>query len=109
MCDESGSTPAKHAAATELNPLFHEPARLALLAALAPAEYVELSTLLQLTGASKSALSKHLSALSDAGVVEVSKGTRDKRGRRVVLTTEGRSAFNSYLAYLECIVRNARQ
>lgn len=93
----------------ELNPLFHEPARLAVLAALAPAEDVEFSTLLQLTGASKPALSKHLSALADAGVVALSQEMTDKRGRRVILTAHGHSAFSFYLERLERLVRNAQQ
>ena len=91
-----------------LNPLFHEPARLAVLSVLAPAEYVEFATLLQLTGASKSALSKQLSALAAAGGGSVSPGASDKRGRRVALTSEGRVAFEAYLAQLERIVSQAR-
>lgn len=91
-----------------LNPLFHEPARLAALSALAPAEYVEFATLLQITGVSKSALSKHLSALADAGVVEASRTDADKRGRRFSLTPQGRSDFNAYLGMLTRIVRNAQ-
>ncbi len=109
MVDPSNSTQERRIAASTLNPLFHEPARLAVLSALAPAEYVEFSTLLQLTGASKSALSKHLSTLSDAGVIDVSQATADKRGRRIALTFQGRSDFDSYLANLERIVRQARQ
>lgn len=91
-----------------LNPLFHEPARLAALSALAPAEYVEFATLLQITGVSKSALSKHLSALVEAGVVEVGRTDADKRGRRFSLTAQGRSEFNAYLGMLTRIVRNAQ-
>ena len=91
-----------------LNPLFHEPARLALLSALAPAEYADFAALLRITGVSKSALSKHLSALADAGVVEVGKSDTDRRGRRIALTTEGRAAFETYLDALTAIVQNAR-
>lgn len=91
-----------------LDPLFHEPARLAALAALGPTEYVELASLLKLVGVSKSALSKHLSILTDAGIVTVSQSAADKRGRRVALTTHGRAAFDAYLSYLEQLVRNAR-
>lgn len=94
---------------TALDPLFHEPARLALLSALAASEYADFSALLRFTGVSKSALSKHLSALSDAGVVTVSQSVADKRGRRVSLTPAGRSDFNDYLGTLEALVRNAQQ
>lgn len=88
--------------------MFHEPARLAALAALGPAEYVELASLLKLVGVSKSALSKHLSVLTDAGIVTVSPSATDRRGRRVALTAHGRAAFEAYLSHLEDLVRNAR-
>lgn len=91
-----------------LDPLFHEPARLAALSALVPAEYIEFASLLTLVGVSKSALSKHLSMLSDAGMVTVSQSATDKRGRRVALTAQGRAAFDAYLSYLEHLVRSAR-
>ncbi|MBF4567169.1 transcriptional regulator [Plantibacter sp. VKM Ac-2880] len=92
-----------------LNPLFHEPARLALLSALAPAEYSDFASLLRITGVSKSALSKHLSVLAEAGVVEVGKSDTDRRGRRIALTAEGRVAFESYLDALAAIVERARR
>ena len=92
-----------------LNPLFHEPVRLKVLSALAPTQDMEFSTLVRLTGASKSALSKHLSALTDAGIVDVSQATADRRARRVALTVQGRTDFDSYLAALERIVRQARR
>jgi len=91
-----------------LNPLFHEPARLALLSALAPAADIEFSALLDLTGASKSGLSKHLSALAGAGVITVSPNESDRRGRRIALTPQGRAEFDAYLGRLEQIVRSAR-
>lgn len=109
MLDHHSSTAEGVSTTSALNPLFHEPARLAVLSALAPTEYVEFSTLLRITGVSKSALSKHLSALSDSGVIDVSQTASDKRGRRVALTTHGRSDFDSYLATLAIIVRNAQQ
>ncbi|MET0353618.1 transcriptional regulator [Plantibacter flavus] len=92
-----------------LNPLFHEPARLALLSVLAPAEYADFASLLRITGVSKSALSKHLSALADAGVIEIGKSDTDRRGRRIALTAEGRVAFESYLDALGTIVQRARR
>lgn len=95
--------------ASALDPLFHEPARLAVLSALSPAEYVDVSTLLRLTGVSKSALSKHLSMLAGAGVVSVSQSASDKRGRRVALTPLGRASFTAYLAALTALVRDAQR
>lgn len=91
-----------------LNPLLHEPARLAILAALAPAQYVEFSTLLKLVGVSKSSLSKHVSALADAGIIVVENSPADRRVRRLSLSEPGRESFNVYLQQLEDLVRSAR-
>ena len=89
-------------------PLLNEPARLAILAALAPAEYVEFSTLLKLVGVSKSSLSKHISALADSGVMTVEKSPADRRVRRLALSEPGRESFDLYLQRLEDLVRSAR-
>jgi DNA-binding MarR family transcriptional regulator len=104
-----GNSPEGNAPALRLDPLLHEPARLAMLAALAPADYIDFSTLLRLVGVSKSALSKHISALTDAGVVAVTSGPSDKRVRRIELTDAGRESFDAYLRRLEEIVRSARR
>ncbi|WP_371131266.1 MarR family winged helix-turn-helix transcriptional regulator [Microbacterium sp.] len=87
---------------------MHEPVRLAVLAALAPADYVDFSALLRLVGVSKSALSKHVSALTDAGVVVVANSPTDRRARRIALTDAGRRSFDAYLQRLDEIVRSAR-
>jgi len=100
--------PKADASAMRLDPLMHEPARLAVLAALAPADYVDFSALLRLVGVSKSALSKHVSALTDAGVVVVANSPTDKRARRISLTDAGRRSFDAYLQRLDEIVRSAR-
>lgn len=95
-------------ASSRLDPLLHEPARLSILAALSPAEYIDFSTLLRLVDTSKSALSKHLSALAEAGVVTVSTSPTDGRVRRIALSDRGRESFNAYLRRLDEIVRSAR-
>lgn len=100
--------PGGDSAALRLDPLLHEPARLTVLAALAPADYIEFSALLSLVGVSKSALSKHVSALTDAGVVVVTNSPTDKRARRIALSDTGRESFDAYLRRLEEIVRSAR-
>lgn len=91
-----------------IDPLLNEPARLAILAALAPAEYVEFSTLLKLVGVSKSSLSKHISALADAGIMTVEKSPADRRVRRLALSEPGRESFDLYLQQLEDLDRSAR-
>lgn len=96
------------AASFSLDPLLHEPARLSILAALSPADYIDFSTLVRLVGVSKSALSKHVSALAEAGVVVVTSSPADRRVRRISLSESGRESFDAYLRRLEEIVRVAR-
>lgn len=104
MSDEREADPP----GMRLDPLMHEPVRLAVLAALAPTDYIDYSALLRLVGVSKSALSKHVSALTDAGIVAVVSSPADKRARRISLTDAGRESFDAYLKRLEKIVRDAR-
>ncbi|QTE28607.1 MarR family winged helix-turn-helix transcriptional regulator [Pengzhenrongella sicca] len=105
MIEHSGDS---RLAPLRLDPLLHEPARLSILAALTPAEYIAFSALQRLIGVSKSALSKHISALADAGVVVITSSPADKRTRRIALTEFGRESFDTYLHRLEEIVRSAR-
>ena len=82
--------------------LIHAPARLTITALLAPADWVEFRFLRERTELSESALSKHLTALVNAGYVEVRKGALS--GRRVTwfrLTAHGRTAFEGHVKALE--------
>ncbi|GII04140.1 winged helix-turn-helix domain-containing protein [Planobispora takensis] len=96
-----------------MDPLFNEflhvPARLSIVALLAPADWVDFAFLRDSIGTSDSALSKQVSALAAAGYVEVRKG-QDKRARRtsVQLTPTGRDAFQQHAAALERIVALAK-
>ncbi|MGW5685355.1 winged helix-turn-helix domain-containing protein [Nonomuraea sp. NPDC003754] len=96
-----------------MDPLFdeflHVPARLSIVAVLAPADWVDFGFLRDAVETSDSALSKQVSALAAAGYVAVRKG-QDKRARRtfVQLTSEGRHAFRRHAAALERIVELAR-
>ncbi|MER6577591.1 transcriptional regulator [Nonomuraea sp. NPDC001023] len=96
-----------------MDPLFdeflHVPARLSVVALLAPADWVDFGFLRDSVGTSDSALSKQVSALAAAGYVVVRKD-QDKRARRtyVQLTPQGRSAFQRHAAALERIVALAR-
>lgn len=88
---------------------LHVPARLSIVALLAPADWVDFGFLRDTVGTSDSALSKQVSALAEAGYVEVRKD-QEKRARRtfVRLTSEGRAAFERHAAALERIVALAR-
>jgi DNA-binding MarR family transcriptional regulator len=88
---------------------LHVPARLSVVALLAPADWVEFGFIRDSVGTSDSALSKQITALANAGYVAVRKG-RDAGGRRtrVRLTPQGRQAFQRHAAALEQIVAAAR-
>ncbi|MEE6259827.1 transcriptional regulator [Plantactinospora sonchi] len=90
--------------------LIHAPARLSLVALLAPADAVEFGYLRDQLGLSDSALSKHISALGAAGYVAVHKENRGRGVRRtwLALTDAGQTAFDGHVAALDRIVARAR-
>lgn len=92
----------------DLDPFLHAPARLSILSLLAPAEWVTFAFLRQSTGTSDSALSKQLSALEAAGLVESRKDLTARRSTSVRLSPRGRVVFEGYLATLEAVVARAR-
>ena len=91
-----------------IDEFLHTPARLSVLSLLAPAEWVLFSFLRESVGTSDSALSKQVSALEDAGYVEVSKNRDVRRATSVRLTPAGRTAFDAYLRTLEDLVARSR-
>jgi DNA-binding MarR family transcriptional regulator len=93
----------------DFDEFLHVPARLSIAALLAPAEWVEFAFLRGALETSDSALSKHLSALANAGYISVRKEREDRvRRTRVRLTDEGREAFRRHAAALERLVAAAR-
>jgi DNA-binding transcriptional ArsR family regulator len=89
---------------------LHVPARLSLVALLAPADWVDFAFLRDALGTSDSALSKQLSALANAGYITVRKEREDGvRRTRAQLTAEGRQAFRDHAAALERLVAAARE
>jgi DNA-binding MarR family transcriptional regulator len=89
--------------------LIHAPARLRACAALDPVREIEFGALQALLGISKSALSKHVSALTDAGYVAQRRAVRDTRQRVwLCLTPAGRSAYRGHVAALHRIVGRAQ-
>jgi DNA-binding MarR family transcriptional regulator len=100
----------EQAAAAEdgFDDLIHAPVRLRICAALDPVREVEFGALLTMLDISKSALSKHVSALTDAGYVEQRRAVRDTRQRVWLrLTPAGRSAYQGHVAALHRIVGRA--
>lgn len=89
--------------------LIHAPARLRICAALDPVREIEFGALLTLLDISKSALSKHISALAEAGYVAPRRAVRDTRQRVWLRLTEtGRSAYRGHVAALHRIVGRTR-
>lgn len=87
------------------DPVIHAPVRLRLCAALEPVREVEFGTLLSLLGLSKSALSKHISVLTDTGYVSQRRAVRDTRQRMwLSLTETGRKAYKGHVTALKQIV-----
>jgi DNA-binding MarR family transcriptional regulator len=89
----------------ELDPLIHAPARLQAMTTLSAVSEAEFATLRSALEVSDSVLSKHLSALADAGYVRVRKGVRD--GRRttwIALTKAGQKALREHVAALRRLI-----
>ena len=90
------------------DPVLHPPARLQIAAVLANVDTAEFAKLRKLVGVSDSVLSKHLSALAEAGHVSLRKRARDGRQRTwASLTRSGRTAFKAHVAALQKIVEGA--
>ncbi|WKD36777.1 transcriptional regulator [Streptomyces xanthophaeus] len=94
----------------DFDEFLHVPARLSVVALLAPADWVEFGFVRDAVGTSDSALSKQVAALAEAGYVEARK-TRNRTGRHthLRLTPYGRQAFQRHASALERIVAAARK
>ena len=89
---------------TGFDAVLHPPARLQIAAVLAQASDAEFARLKDITGASDSVMSKHLSALADAGYVSLRKANAGGRQRTwASLTSSGRKAFRQHVKALEAL------
>jgi DNA-binding MarR family transcriptional regulator len=89
----------------ELDPLIHAPARLQVVTTLSAVSEAEFATLRAALEVSDSVLSKHISALTDAGYVRTRKGVRE--GRRttwITLTNAGRKALRQHVTALRRLI-----
>ncbi len=93
-----------------LDRVMHEKARLGILASLAAnAEGVLFNDLKQLCSLTDGNLSRHLGVLSEAGLVEIWKGSTGSRPQTMYrLTTVGRERFAEYISVLEKVVADAQ-
>lgn len=88
-----------------LDPLIHPPARLQVVTTLSAVSEAEFATLRAALQVSDSVLSKHVSALADAGYVRSRKGVQ--AGRRttwIALTSAGREALREHVAALRQLI-----
>ncbi|MFY1693994.1 transcriptional regulator [Solwaraspora sp. WMMA2101] len=90
---------------TGLDEVVHQRARLGILTIAHEARRVEfgyLRTHLELTAGN---LSRHLSVLETAGLIEIEKGYEGRRGRTwITLTAAGRSALTDEVARLKQLI-----
>ncbi len=93
-----------------LDRVMHERARLGILASLAAhAGGLLFNDLKQLCTLTDGNLSRHLAVLSEAGLVEVWRGTAGPRPQTMYrLTPDGRRRFAEYLGVLEKVVADAQ-
>ncbi|MDG6077866.1 ArsR family transcriptional regulator [Erythrobacter litoralis] len=94
----------------QIDPAYHHPARLQIAAMLARVDEVEFATLRDIIEVSDSVLSKHLSALSDAGYVKLKKAKSEGRQRTwASFTRDGRNGFAKHMAALRELAEMAEQ
>lgn len=93
----------------DIDRIIHEPARLmivAVLSAVAEADFLYLLTATQLT---RGNLSSHLSRLEEAGYVAIEKTFDGKTPRTICrLTQEGQTAFESYREQMQPVIQAHR-
>ena len=96
--------------AAAIDPVLHPPARLQIAAALSRVDDIEFATLRDVIDVSDSVLSKHLSALADAGYVKLRKAKADGRQRTwAAFTKDGTQAFRAHMAALRELAAAAEQ
>ena len=99
------SDPAIDDAQAGFSPLLQAPARLQIAALLSHAQDAEFQRLKDVTGCSDSVVSKHLSALADAGLIRMRKAAINGRSRTwVKLTQQGRAVYLAHVAALQNII-----
>ncbi len=89
-----------------LNTILHQELRLSIISFLLGVESAEFKKLLEVTKASKGNLSVQLTKLQQAGYVEIVKSFKGNYPHTdCKITSEGRQAFESYLAELKKLLK----
>lgn len=94
-----------------LDRVIHEKARLSIVSSLAgQADGLLFNELKEVCALTDGNLSRHISILQDAAVVEVWKRLRNNRSQTLVrLTPDGRRRFLEYLEQLEQVIADANK
>lgn len=90
---------------TGLDDVVHQRVRLGILTVTHEARRVEFGYLRTQLGLTAGNLSKHLSVLEDAGLIEVEKGYEGRRGRTwITLTAAGDTALAEEIGRLKLLI-----
>ncbi|GAC78437.1 transcriptional regulator [Gordonia malaquae] len=90
------------------DPVIHAPARLRICAIAAASSYVEFGELQTRLDLSKSALSKQVAQLTEAGYLSEEYVTRAGRSRlRLALTEDGLQAYRDHVRALKDIIESS--
>ena len=90
---------------TGLDDVVHQRVRLGILTVTHEARRVEFGYLRTQLGLTAGNLSKHLSVLEDAGLIEVEKGYEGRRGRTwITLTAAGDTALAAEIGRLKLLI-----
>jgi DNA-binding MarR family transcriptional regulator len=89
----------------DLDPHLQAPARLKLVTMVSAVSEAEFAVVRDRLDVSDSVLSKHLSALGEAGYVRMHKGTHlGRRTTWISLTHRGRKALTTHVAVLRALI-----
>ncbi|MDQ2866454.1 MAG: transcriptional regulator [Candidatus Eremiobacteraeota bacterium] len=104
-------TDLKRARATNLDPVFHERARLGICSTLvAHSDGVAFTLLQERCHLTDGNLNRHLHALVEERIIETERRTGPGRPQTTVrITTTGRERFLAYIDALEAIVRDVHR
>jgi DNA-binding MarR family transcriptional regulator len=92
---------------TKFDRMIHNPSRLAIMAVLAGCESADFTFLEQETELNKGTLSKGLTALEEAGYIEIKKRFKGKfPNTSASLTAAGRKAFKSYRRQYQAFLKS---
>ncbi len=92
-------------ALSDLDPLIHAPARLAIMAVLGAVASADFLYLLRETGLTRGNLSSHLSKLEDAGYIDIEKRFVGKKPHTLCrITQSGRESLDGYRRMMRGIV-----